>query len=242
MLNFAAAKQKADASPSLGNRAKRTDMQTAQTTATAALFDLDGVVVNTEPQYSGFWHQMGVDFLGMPDLEGRIKGQTLDFIFDRFFHGMTAEQAAITDRLNRFERSMSFDYIPGVMPLLADLRTHGVRLAIVTSSNEEKMRTVRRVHPELWPAVDRVLTAEMFARSKPDPDCFLLGMRLLGSTPATTYVLEDSFNGLRAARASGGTVIGLATTNPAESIAPLADVVLSDFRCFGYREMMAIKR
>ena len=218
-------------------------MQTTFAILSAALFDLDGVVVNTEHQYSDFWHRIGVEYLGMSDLEGLIKGQTLDYIFDRFFPDMSTTQAEITDRLNSFERDMSFDYIPGVLELLADLRAHGVRLAIVTSSNEEKMRSLRCVHPELWTAFDHVLTAEMFSRSKPDPDCFLLGMHELGSTPATTCVLEDSFNGLRAARASGGTVIGLATTNPAERIAPLADVVLSDFVGFGYEQMrQAVER
>ena len=43
----------------------------------AVLFDFDGVVVDTETQYSIFWHKMGVDYLGMEDLESRVKGQTL---------------------------------------------------------------------------------------------------------------------------------------------------------------------
>ena len=211
-------------------------------TQVAALFDFDGVVVHTEPQYSGFWHQMGVTYLGMSDLEWRIKGQTLDFIYGRFFAGMEREQAEITEQLNRFESEMHFDYVPGVMDFVAELRAHGVRLAIVTSSNNEKMRSVRRVHPELWTAFEQMLTAEMFSRSKPEPDCFLLGMRALGSRPEDSFVFEDSFNGLRAARASGGKVIGLATTNPRESIAPLSDVVIDDFTGFSFEQMMAIGR
>ena len=42
----------------------------------AVLFDFDGVVVDTETQYSIFWHKMGVDYLGMEDLESRVKGQS----------------------------------------------------------------------------------------------------------------------------------------------------------------------
>ena len=58
----------------------------------AVLFDFDGVVVDTETQYSIFWHKMGVDYLGMEDLESRVKGQTLVYIYNTFFPGMIKEQ------------------------------------------------------------------------------------------------------------------------------------------------------
>lgn len=51
------------------------------TKATAVLFDFDGVVVDTETQYSHFWHEMGKQYLGMDDIEGRVKGQTLGYLF-----------------------------------------------------------------------------------------------------------------------------------------------------------------
>ena len=148
----------------------------------------------------------------MDDIEGRVKGQTLVYIYDTFFPGMAKEQAEITERLNRFEQEMSFDFIPGVLDFIADLHRNGVKTAVVTSSNEAKMAAVYRVHPEIKTLFDRILTAEMFTASKPAPDCFLLGMEVFGTTPDTTYVFEDSFNGLKAGMASGATVIGLATT------------------------------
>ena len=108
------------------------------TKATAVLFDFDGVVVDTETQYSHFWHEMGKQYLGMDDIEGRVKGQTLVYIYDTFFPGMAKEQAEITERLNRFEQEMSFDFIPGVLDFIADLHRNGVKTAVVTSSNEAK--------------------------------------------------------------------------------------------------------
>ena len=86
-----------------------------------------------------------------------------------------------------------------------------------------------KAHPELPELVDAILTSEHFSRSKPDPECFLKGMEVLGGTPEDTYVFEDSFHGLKAGRASGAKVIGLATTNPEEAIAPLCDMVINDF-------------
>lgn len=210
------------------------------TNTIAALFDFDGVVVDTETQYSRFWHETGVEYLGMDDLEGRIKGQTLTYIYETFFPGMLEEQAEITGRLNRFEREMAYDYIPGVPDFVADLRGHRVKTAVVTSSNEAKMEAVYRVHPEIKGMFDRILTAEMFTASKPAPDCFLLGMELFGATPSNTCVFEDSFNGLKAGMASGATVIGLATTNPREEIASLCRHVLDDFCGFIYDKLLQV--
>ena len=107
----------------------------AETKNIAVLFDFDGVVVDTETQYSVFWHKMGVDYLGMEDLESRVKGQTLMYIYDTFFPGMTKEREEITVGLDRFEQDMSYDFIPGVEEFIADLHRNGVKMAVVTSSN-----------------------------------------------------------------------------------------------------------
>lgn len=212
------------------------------TKAKAVLFDFDGVIMDTETQYSTFWHKAGVDYLGVSDLEGRVKGQTMVTIYKNFFPGMLKEQEEITAALLRFESEMTFDYIAGALDFIADLRSHGVKMAVVTSSDDVKMAAVYRVHPELKTMFHRILTAEMFAHSKPAPDCFLLGMEVLGSTPDTTYVFEDSFNGLKAGWDSGATVIGLATTNSREDIAPLCHRVLDDFTGFNYDKMLQVHK
>lgn len=214
----------------------------AETKSMVALFDFDGVVVDTETQYSVFWHKMGVDYLGMEDLEKRIKGQTLVYIYDTFFSGMDKEQQEITIALDRFEREMSFDFIPGVEAFVSDLRRNHVRVAVVTSSNDKKMEVVYRAKPEIRTMFDHILTAEMFTASKPAPDCFLLGMKVFGTTPETTYVFEDSFNGLKAGMASGATVVGLATTNPRPEIAPLCHHVLNDFEGFTYDKLVGLHK
>lgn len=212
-------------------------METTTKKPLAVLFDFDGVVMDTEPQYSIFWHRQGERYLGMDDLERRIKGQTLTYIFDTFFPGMTKEQQLIAADVDRYEQEMQYEYVPGVLSFIADLRSHDVRTAVVTSSNEVKMAAVYRAHPEVKTLFDRILTAEMFTASKPAPDCYLLGMKVFGATPETTWVFEDSFNGLRAGMASGATVIGLATTNPREEIAPLCHRVLDDFRGYDFEKM-----
>ena len=192
----------------------------------AALFDLDGVIFDTEPQYTLFWgRQCRRYHPERPGLEHEIKGQTLDQIFDRWFSGeLEAVRADVTRQLDDYERHMSYDYVPGLEDFVASLRRHGVKTAVVTSSNQPKMSCVYRQHPKLATMFDAVLTSEDFARSKPDPDCYLRAAARLDALPAHCVVFEDSFNGLRAGRAAGMAVVGLATTNPAEAIAPLSQL------------------
>ena len=205
----------------------------------AALFDLDGVVFDTEPQYSVFWgSQCRLYHPEHPGLENEIKGQTLTEIYDQWFSGpLLAEQAAITERLNAFEQQMHFDYIAGFEQLIADLHSHGVRTAVVTSSNLLKMESVYRQQTNFKSLFDAILTSEDFERSKPDPDCYLKAAQHLDSQPSECVVFEDSFNGLRSGRAARMKVVGLATTNAMERIAPLSDMQIIDYRMVDYETL-----
>ncbi|MCR5819708.1 MAG: HAD family phosphatase [Bacteroidaceae bacterium] len=196
----------------------------------AALFDLDGVVLNTERQYSQFWGSVGKEFLPhLPSFANDIKGQTLTQIYDGWFAGKTELQETITARLNEFERHMTFPYIPGFCEYITSLRNKGLKTAVVTSSNKEKMQNAYREHPELHQLFDKILTSEDFSASKPDPDCYLRGAATFNANPQECIVFEDSINGLRAAKASGAFVVGLATTLPAETVSTIADFVIDDF-------------
>lgn len=208
----------------------------------AALFDFDGVIMDTETQYTVFWNEQGLKYLNEEDFGRRIKGQTLAQIYEKYFSTLPEAQQEITAKLNVFEKQMSYEYIPGVEAFIADLHRHDVKIAVVTSSNEEKMQNVYNAHPEFKGMVDRILTGEMFARSKPAPDCFLLGMEIFESTPDNTYVFEDSFHGLQAGMTSGATVIGLATTNSREAITGKAHYIMDDFTGMTYDKLLTLNR
>ena len=207
-----------------------------------ALFDFDGVIMDTETQYTVFWNEQGLKYLNEEDFGRRIKGQTLAQIYEKHFSTFPEARQEITAKLNVFEKQMSYEYIPGVEAFIADLRRHGVKIAVVTSSNEEKMQNVYNAHPEFKGMVDLILTGETFARSKPAPDCFLMGMEIFSATPENTYVFEDSFHGLQAGMTSGATVIGLATTNSAEAIAGKAHYIMNDFTAITYDKLLTLHR
>lgn len=204
----------------------------------AALFDFDGVVMDTEPQYTVFWDKQGSKYLNEKDFGRRIKGQTLTQIYERYFSGMYQEQEQITHDLNVYESEMIYEYLPGIEDFLKDLHHNNVGTALVTSSNKEKMANVYRLYPEFTKQFTHILTSEHFTRSKPHPECFLLGMKLLGTTPENSFVFEDSFHGLQAGIASGATVIGLSTTNSRASLEGKAHFILDDFTGMTFEKLM----
>jgi len=207
----------------------------------AALFDLDGVVFDTERQYTVYWQQVGQHYHPtIPDFALRIKGRTLVEIFQEYFDGQTAVQDKIRQGLLDFENTMHYDYIPGVEAFLDALAAHGVPRAVVTSSNRAKMACVYRAHPEFTARFDAILMAEDLGRSKPYPDGYQRAARRLGVVSERCVVFEDSFSGLEAGRRAGGAVVGVATTNPAEAIATRCDRVIDDFRTFTVDDMVSL--
>ena len=177
------------------------------------LFDLDGVIFDTEGQYTEFWDGIGSEYLGDPHLAEKLKGETITQSLRRCFPDDVLRREEVRKKLYDFEAGMKFCYVPGAYEFLSYLKENHFPAAIVTSSNRDKMAQVYKV-----------------ARSKPFPDCYLMGMDVFGAVPDEAYIFEDSFNGLRAGRDSGGHVIALATTNSRESVAPYSDLVLDDFR------------
>lgn len=207
----------------------------------AALFDFDGVVVDTEPQYSLFWDEKGEKYHPeIPEFGHHIKGQTLTQIYSQYFLHPVGLQPEITRELLDFETRMTFEYIPGVVDFMKELRRKGVKIAIVTSSNDQKMSNAHRALPELKSMVDAIITADKVTHSKPHPECFLLGAETLRMPIENCIVFEDSFHGIEAGNRAGMKVIGLSTTNDASSIQDKVALVIPDFVDFTHEKMMAV--
>lgn len=86
----------------------------------AALFDFDGVIMDTEPQYTIFWNEQGQKYLHKENFGPGIKGQTLAQIYDKYFSGdLVPVREQITRELNKFEKDMVYEYLPGVQGFLA---------------------------------------------------------------------------------------------------------------------------
>lgn len=206
-----------------------------------ALFDLDGVVLDTESQYTVCWDRIGKVYKpDIPKFAHLIKGQTLTQIFDRYFKDEEKVQHEIENQLIEFEKNMDYAYIQGVVAFIKDLKQHQVNTAIVTSSNQQKMANVYQCHPEFETLFDVILTSEDFKRSKPEPDCYLTAAAHFSVSHNQCVVFEDSINGLKAGNAAQMKVCGLATTNSIETVKPLSDMVINDFVGISYEKLCAM--
>ena len=173
----------------------------------AALFDLDGVVLDTESQYTLFWEKQGL--LYFPELKNfaqLIKGMTLTQIFEQYFATNTQAQKQIVEALKTFEANMNYEYIRGFEAFVTGLSKENILTAVVTSSNLPKMENVYRLRPELKNYFDAILTSEDFEYSKPNPDCYLKSLQ-------SAHIFT----------------VALTTSNPREIVEKYSQLVINDF-------------
>lgn len=190
-----------------------------------ALFDLDGVLIDSESGYTAFWDRLEQVYpTGTPDYGMAIKGMTLTKILQNYPDPAVRDD--VMRRIHDHESTMAYPVYPGVPGLLAALRAAGCQAAIVTSSDRVKMGHLKEQHPLFADSFDAVIDASCVTRSKPDPEGYIKGAAALGLSPQECIVFEDSLQGVKAGRASGATVVGIATTYPAEAIAPYCDIVV----------------
>lgn len=190
----------------------------------AALFDLDGVLVDTEGLYTEFWAEIGRRYgIPDPDFAINIKGNNLDRILSGYF--LPETHSDIVARLDAFQSAMPYAFFDGAVRLIGEIRDAGWKCALVTSSDRRKMESLYLALPELREMMDAIVTGDMVKKSKPDPEGYLLGARLVGVEPRQCVVFEDSYAGLEAGRAAGAHVVALATTNAHTSLIGKADIV-----------------
>jgi haloacid dehalogenase superfamily, subfamily IA, variant 3 with third motif having DD or ED len=199
----------------------------------AFLFDLDGVIIDTEPQFDVLWRNMGERYhLGIPDFEYKIKGTITPDIINIFFSQFPQdEKEKIRKEIADCEQNMIIDFIPGAYEFLVKTKEAGIKTALVTSSNNEKLAANFKNAPvDLYPFFDTIVSADRITKGKPHPMPYLLAASDLNRAPENCVVFEDSFNGIKSGNAAGMRVVGLSTTNSKESIEKDVFRVVPDFR------------
>lgn len=205
------------------------------------LFDLDGVLLDSEGQYSIFWDKMEKTFpTGVPDFASYIKGFHLTRILGYFADDEVRNQ--VLNELMEFERNMKYEFFPGALTFVKMLRDAGIPMAIVTSSDRKKMQALYSQYPEFPTLFDQIITGDMVTKAKPDPECFLLGAQRIGVDIKNCIVFEDSRNGLIAARESGASVIGITTTLKPEDVIPLCDLTAAAVSELSLEQVIGCRR
>ncbi|MCU1478146.1 MAG: Phosphatase [Subtercola sp.] len=178
-------------------------------TFAAALFDLDGTLIDSTPAVNRSWIRWGEEWGMNPGFRGGMHGRPARDIVadlvppDRF--------AAAFDRVAELELADVADIVvlTGAADLLGSLPDS--RRAIVTSCT--RALAAARIAAAGIPAPSVVVTVDDTARGKPNPDPFLEGCRRLGVDPHDCVVFEDAPAGLAAARAAGCFTVGVVGTH-----------------------------
>jgi HAD superfamily hydrolase (TIGR01509 family) len=183
-------------------------------TPTAVIFDMDGLMVDTERIARIAWQQTCRD-AGYPMSDavfalmiGRSKRDSGDLMRTILGPGFDFERMhAATGIL--FEQIVAREGLPlkpGVRELLDDLAARKIPLAVATSTRnpvaEQRLEQIG-----LRKYFSALVTGDQVTRGKPEPDIYLKAVRELGADPASTYALEDSHAGVRSAHGAGLRVI-----------------------------------
>lgn len=198
----------------------------------ALLFDLDGVLVDSNPVHVQVWREYlaryGIDPGGaLPRLMyGRRNDEIVRDFFGRHLpedeiHRRGAEKEALYRTVMRNQLGQRL--VPGIRDFLR--RHRGVPKAVVTNAEPANAEFILK-ESGLAEHFAVVVDGHQVERPKPAPDIYLLAARLLSRNPSDCIVFEDSETGVRAARAAGARVVAVATT---ESSFPDAELVIRDF-------------
>lgn len=206
------------------------------------LFDLDGVVVDSESIYTQFWSNIDKLYpTGVENFAIAIKGNTLQRILADFFPDNDVKQD-ILERIKDFEINMRYKPFAEAIRFINELKRNQFRIAIVTSSSQKKMDNLYAQNPGFREMFDAVVTGDMVSHSKPDPEPYLLGAKAIGVAPESCYVFEDSISGIESGIRAGATVIGLATTLPYDKIDGKAHLTINDFTGFHVGDMLSVEK
>ena len=209
----------------------------------AVIFDMDGVIFDSERLVIECW-QVIAEKHNIPDIVEicmRVQGNNRqetgkrfrekygnDFPYDTYKKEVTA---LFRERYGEGRLPLK----PGVVEILQDLKQRCVPLALASSIRSDIVK-LELEEARLLSFFDAVLGGDMAPRSKPEPDIFLAAAKVLGAIPANCYVLEDSFNGIRAAHRAGMHPIMVPDMQqPDEEMRGLAEVIVDDLpKAMGY--------
>lgn len=196
---------------------------------TTVLFDFDGVIANTEPQYDAYFDKVGQELLGIDNFAAMVKGVTMPNIVSKHFSNLSqSEINKLIEETEDFEKKISYPPVPGALEFISYLKNNNYKIGLVTSSQDFKMKIALDTIG-LTGAFDTEVTANRITEGKPNPMCYLLAAKDLNVSPEKCIVFEDSFFGIQSGLDAGMRVAGLSTTNSEADLKKVVDNVIADF-------------
>lgn len=214
----------------------------------AAIFDMDGVIVNTEPLHHKAYHQMfnDVNIRVSDELYASFTGQsTLEICQQLCDHYKLQLGPKTLVELKRdhfrvlFETDASLALIDGVLDLIKDYHSNGLKLVLGSSASMENINNIFTRFDLDQYFVAKLSGADLNA-SKPHPEIFEKAAMASGFEHHECFVIEDSTNGIQAAKAAGIFCVGYDSFHSKDQDYSRADMVVSDFNAISYSRISKV--
>lgn len=199
-----------------------------------AIFDMDGLLFDTERLYRDSWVILAEQFGLRPDPQFPkavcgSNGDTMRAIIHTYYPTVDAD-AFMHACLNRVHHILqtSVPEKPGVREILDYMRANGVKVAVASSSPLAQIEHNLRL-TGIRDRFDALVSGDEVVHGKPAPDIFLMAAERIGCAPEDCYVLEDGANGIRAGAAAGCTTIMVVDlSEPTTELRSLCTGIYSD--------------
>ena len=175
---------------------------------TGAIFDMDGVLFDTERVFQQTWREIaaerGIELdEGITEAVSGTNGAVMCRVIEQFYH--VPDGTEIMNTCKRRVREKVSRAVPvkaGAREIIAFFRSEGLRIAVASSSSREQILSNLTLSG-LLPSVDAIVSGEEVAVGKPDPGIFLRAAQAIRCAPEDCFVFEDSRSGVKAGHAAG---------------------------------------
>ena len=206
------------------------------------IFDMDGVIVDTEPvhRYAYFKHFEELNIVISDELFSTFTGNSTRNVFQKIKNtfGLTQDVEDLIQRKraifnDAFDTKADLELLEGVEQLIIDLHTNGMQLILASSASKVTIeRVFNRFH--LHSYFSHIISGEDFPKSKPDPAIFVDAALKSGHLFENCIVIEDSSNGVRAAKLANLRCIGYTSIHSKMQDLSMADTIINHFNELDY--------
>lgn len=211
--------------------------------AKAILFDMDGVLINSEP----LWRESKKLLLGRYGLEhlSHLKSGTMGMTNLEAMRkimedtGLRGDVAALTDERASIVISLAgqkLELFEGVREKVAEARERGMKTAVATASPKRILDWVLDRF-EMQNMFDGYANGDGGIKGKPNPDIFLTAAKAIGVAPENCVVIEDAPHGIEAAKRAGMKCIAVTNSYPKEKL-PEAGLIVSGMKDISIEELL----
>ncbi len=214
----------------------------------AALFDMDGVLVDNHQYHTKSWQQFSERYgrsitsdQYAQFINGRIAADSMPYVMQRPL--LADEVVSLTEEKEAIYRELyasAMTPTPGLIPFLTSLQHHKVPMAVGTSAPVSNIGfTLDGIAIRSY--FSAIVDASMIHRGKPDPEIYLAAAHRLGVSPERCVVFEDAFSGIEAGLRAGMAVVALATTHSRDELTDTkAQLIIDDFTQLTYEGMVKL--